>query len=34
MKPKYEVCCAFSELQVKEVWELEQSFAWFLFFIF
>lgn len=31
MKPKHEVCCAFSELQVKEIWELEQSFACFLF---
>lgn len=31
MKPKYEICCAFSELQVKETWELEQSYACFLF---
>lgn len=31
MKPKYDVYCAFSKLQVKDIWELEQSFAWFLF---
>lgn len=31
MKHKHEVCSAFSEFQVEEVWELEQSPAWFLF---